>query len=291
MSVSASQQEDAQLACLAWYAGDMYNPLVPDQLAPSADPRLSADGWQLRGYLTGLDAYVRLKQKSLFGARRFYGYLAESLLHPGHFAIAIRGTMDILEWFADLEGFLVSHPDPDCGKVHLGIWDIYDSFEYDDPRATSSVLTAAPALKSVLDSHPVTIVGHSLGAPLASYLAFDLARAGCDVSAVLVASPRPGDADFAKAFGTAVPSYLVYNNTYDLVPRVPIGFGYEPLANVIALEPGNLIEDRPWCQHHCCSYIAIMDRSLLTPERISSSDKEYLSCLIGPPALMRATRC
>jgi hypothetical protein len=273
------REQDAALACLAWYAEDMYDPLRPDELAPVPDPRIAGDGWQFRGYLTAMDAYVRLKEKSLLGARRYYGYLAESVLRPGNFTIAVRGTMDLLEWFEDIEGEPVAHPTPNSGRIHLGFWDIYASMQYDAPRSVSSVLSAWPGLRSVLGSSPVTIVGHSLGSPLSTYLAYDLARNGCNVSAILVASPRPGDADFARAFAGAVPNHRVYNNVRDLVPRVPVGFGYTPLPNVAPLDPGSLVEDGPFCNHHCADYIAMMNLALLTPARISASDRQYLRCV------------
>src|SRR6202034_4599795 len=72
------------------------------------------------------------------------------------------------------------------------------------------------------DRAGVTIVGHSLGAALATYLTLDLTRAGlrARVSACLFASPRTGNQPFVTLFDQTIADYRLFNYMLDIVPRV-----------------------------------------------------------------------
>src|SRR6185437_10642993 len=102
----------------------------------------------------------------------------------------------------------------------------------------------------------LTVVGHSLGAALASYTAFDAAYAlgkqRC--AARLFASPRPGDASFASEFAGRLSDCVSYAYAMDIVPMVPVGFGYCALEPFVAKLSGATAAARiritPLCNHH-----------------------------------------
>jgi hypothetical protein len=53
-----------------------------------------------------------------------------------------------------------------------------------------------------------------------------------------------------------------YANVLDLVPRVPLGFGYAALPNTVEISPhtaGVRIKFGPQCLHHLVCYLALID--------------------------------
>ena len=111
---------------------------------------------------------------------------------------------------------------------------------------------------------PVTVVGHSLGAALATYLALDLARGGLGtrVSACLFASPHTGNQAFVELFDKTITDYRLFNYILDVVPRVPLGLGYSPLPRRTVIQPATAeanIRVTIECNHHVICYCAMLD--------------------------------
>jgi triacylglycerol lipase len=267
---------DVELAILALYAEDAFQAA---RRAPGADlarvapdPRL-APKWTVVGTLTGTDALMRLGRHKIGARKVFYGWRLQ--IQGGHTVLAIRGTGTKLEWLIDC-AFAPRAAHPVAGRVESGFWDVFTSLRLDGKPLTS-----------IAAGEPITVVGHSLGAALATYAALELARAGAKVRGVFVASPHPGDAEFCKAFGAAVPDHVMYRNVADLVPRVPFWFGYSSVPNVVTLSAAGIgfkITGGPAGQHHVLSYVALQNLAALRAFDPLPCDARFLDCIHLDPA-------
>ncbi|KAF5935080.1 hypothetical protein HYC85_026209 [Camellia sinensis] len=226
-----------------------------------------------------LDAFI-LKSLSREAWRKesnWMGYVAvatdEGMAKLGRrdIVIAWRGTIQPLEWANNLQILLVSPSkiigeQDDDTKVHQGFYSMYTS---NNPR---SPFTEASARDQVLaeirrlveeyqnEESSITVVGHSLGAAIATLNAFDIAVNGfniprnqpdkaCPVTAFVFASPRVGDSDFKKvSSGLKNLHILRIRNALDIVPKVPF-IGYKNVGEKLAINttkseylkrPGNL---------------------------------------------------
>ncbi len=271
MTWTPDRAADAELAFLALYAEDCFSTALntpgADLIAPPPDPRLAPD-WTVRATLTAVDSVSGMGTEDVF-----YGWLLE---RAGRFALAIRGTADAEEWAIDglfWPRTVTGVP----GTVEDGFWSVAETMKIGGkPLAELAGMV----------NGPITVVGHSLGAALATYAAYELARAGMMVSARMIASPHPGDADFAKAFGAAVPDHIAYVNTDDLVPTVPALFGYTHVPNVVTLDPAALgvqLDGGPAAEHHVLSYVAMMSRPTFAAFKPLPIDQKFLDCVKFTP--------
>ncbi|QBB70139.1 lipase family protein [Pseudolysobacter antarcticus] len=274
-----NDEQAAQFALLAMYAEDMLDPNL-QVLNPPPDARMGG-GWNLVGYLTGLDA-VFGGQKIGLGQRLYYGFLASSVSHPTNYIAVVRGTEKIVEWIENLDAVLVDGPL--VGKVEQGFYSIYESMQY-----LSTKVTAAQGIASALpDGSTITVVGHSLGAAIGTYLMEDLARIGngkFTVFGSLFASPRPGDADYAKAVDTLVgtANYMVYNYSRDIVPHIPLTvpllFGFQALPSSTWITSSTAqaqIKFDIFCNHHAYCYAAMLDFTTTRGVNLAS-----IPCVLG----------
>ena len=202
----------AAYGILAMHAIDMFR--VGGSLTPPAAPGLTAAGWTIRAYITGNDTLFAKGPLQLKGDVVYYGYLAERA--TGELAAVIRGTDDFVEWVEDGEFPAIPYapqvPLPATQTsilVEQGFWTLYASMQLISP--TGAALGAlAPAITNAAGSTgTVTVVGHSLGAALATYLTLDLARGGLSahVSACLFASPQTGNQAFVTLFDQTIGDY------------------------------------------------------------------------------------
>lgn len=263
---------DTELAFLALYAEDAFQTArgVPgaDLTRPAPDPRLKPK-WTVVGALTGEDALFRLGRRKVGARRVFYGWLLRS--EGGRLVLAIRGTADATEWWIDM-AFAPRRAHPVAGRVESGFWDVFSSMLLDGKPITDAVRVGTE----------IAVVGHSLGAAIATYASLELARAGAKVRGVFVASPHPGDAVFCKAFGEKVPNHVMYRNQGDLVPRVPLWFGYSDVPNVKTLsaaEAGIKVTGGYPGRHHLLTYIALSDQRALKSFRALPCDQRFLDCI------------
>jgi hypothetical protein len=258
---------DAQLAMLNFWIEQMYSPPI---LEPALHAQLA--DWTVRGYITGQDAlFPKLRTVTIGAQRLYYGALLERL---GQYVIAVRGTAGMLEWLDDANFQFTQHS---AGRVEAGFWGIYQTLMFRQPKCLDTLLI--DGLKMALGKSPVLIVGHSLGSALGTFLDYELS-ASTQTSARFFGSPRPGDAAFAKAFHARVGDYKSYAYGLDAVPHVPIGFGYEPLPNLVTITPAAALARlrlNLGCFHHLPSYAAVLDPSAVD---YSLLPPDFASCLI-----------
>ena len=261
----------------------------PGVLAPPFDPRLIAD-WALLGHFLGKDCLFGAGPSAL-GEDVCYGFLARSVANPTQHVAVVRGTGTLLEWLLDAEFFPVAHPV--AGRVEVGFWRTYIALRYVPIGLVGG--PAAEAVAAVVGPQAVlTVVGHSLGAAIASYLAFDLAELlGGRLSACLLASPRPGDETFGKAFDARLGErYGLWNYELDFVPRVPRGPDYNDLLGVqwIGIESAlaRIRMSLP-CHHHVLSYAAMLGDPLTDWPLLNCIDKNEAACILGPRLKPTAT--
>lgn len=268
-----TDQQAAVLGKLLQDAYDMYEADRSD-LSPPASPGLALD-WEIIGHLTAADSLFRSKQTMVAGSLTWYGFLARSTAVPGTYLAVIRGTEGIVEWIKNSQFLMRAHPV--AGRVERGFQDIYESLQLAPVNGVSMPAWVGLPI-AVGDTGTLIVVGHSLGSALGSLLIFDLvANMGDRVSACLFASPRPGDATFAKALDQRVKDYRLFNYELDIVPRVPRGFDYTDLPRVswIGISDAQAhIRFDFLCHHHISSYRAMLD--------FDSDDWSGCDCILGP---------
>lgn len=275
-----SDTEAAKLALLVVFAMDMHT-AAPTALQPAADPRLLPD-WKLVGHITARDSLWRKGATMLFGGDTCYGFLAQNVADPTLFAAAIRGTNGIIEWLEDAS--FLPMPHPVAGKVESGFYGIYHSMSF--RPLEGDVLPVASGIMFKVGAGRLICIGHSLGAPLAQFLTFDIATNAPDqVQGLYFASPRAGNAAFAKAFHDRVKTYQVFNYILDVVPHVPRGPDYTDLQGAMWISP-HTSEARICfnlnCHHHLVCYASMLDFALLDWTHLWAADAAFSTCIKGP---------
>ena len=286
----------AAYGLLAMHAMDMYRAQL-NSLTPTPAAGLTAAGWQVVAYVTGTDTVLR---RGVAGPMQMaatitcYGFAARNA--AGELAVVIRGTDGFVEWIEDAEfapipyapttALLAGTPPI---TVEQGFWGVYASLRLIDPNG-AALGTLAPAVVTLAGATgPVTVVGHSLGSALATYLTLDLARAGLGarVSACLFASPHPGDQAFVTLFDQTITDYRLFNYILDIVPRVPPGLGYAALPRRTVIRPSTAeaaIRFDIGCNHHVICYCAMLDyeetEKATTP--VPPGEESSKSCILGP---------
>jgi triacylglycerol lipase len=287
----------AQYGILVMHAMDMYRVDVTC-LTPAAPKRLTDDGWRLLGYILGDDHLPFRSGPIQAGGRQVcYGYIAQ---RNGELVVSIRGTDGLIEWLEDAEFLPAIYapkvalpPGPPGVMVEQGFWSIFDTMVLTS-AAGGDLGRLSVAIVALVNAEPaiteVTVMGHSLGGPLASYLTLELARGeiGKRVSGCYFASPHPGNTAFATFFDTTVANYRVFNYILDIVPRVPFGADYAPLPRRTILQPATAeasIALEVGCNHHVISYCAMLDyeetQGVLTPV-VPAGEEGSATCILGP---------
>jgi hypothetical protein len=202
----------------------------------------------------------------------------------GDVVIAFRGTEGIDEWVHDAEFLLVQCPFlAGAGQTEDGFTAMYNSL-------ATAVAPGSPSLASALATLPfpqpvssLTICGHSMGGPLATLLALDLAANTSfnDPTVYTYASPRPGDPLFASTYNQVVKNSFRIANRLDLVPKLPLPPLYDHVLDLSELNPMHLLPLPP----------KILVKSTLTCEHVLNSYLYLMSVASGGPVLALDTAC
>jgi triacylglycerol lipase len=286
----------AAAACglLAMHAMDMYRS-HGESLTPPPAPGLTAAGWKVVAYITGADALVpQGPARVITKATVCYGYVATNAAGQG--VAAIRGTDGFVEWVEDAEFVPIAYPRAAAlpaphptMTVEQGFWGVYASLQLRDPAgAVLGPLAAAIAAHPQLTG-PITVIGHSLGSALATYLSLDLALAGLDarLSVCLFASPHTGDQGFVALFDQRIGDYRLFNYILDIVPRVPLELGYMPLPRRTVIQPATAeatIRVDIGCNHHVICYCAMLDYegTMQATTPVPAGEEDSATCILGP---------
>ncbi|MES1261447.1 MAG: hypothetical protein ABUS49_06905 [Acidobacteriota bacterium] len=248
------------MADLVQFAYNMYTAGSPGQLMPPPDPGIDRAGYRLTFWLSARDLHDTV----------FYGYIAQSKTEPGDIVLAIRGTQSPAEWLLDFSALPVFfHADANVGLVALGFQSIEESFAFLDGTGVSSSLADAVARISAQSTiRSFTVLGHSLGAALATLAAAELAaRNTVGVKPLLTlytfASPRVGLLDFAAWCTANVANTYRIWNLLDIVPETPT-FPYIHVAGlgdclVQTTEQLAQLSKLPRCEHNLRSYQWLLD--------------------------------
>ena len=186
------------------------------------------------------------------------GAIAVNDADPNDIVFAIRGTANAWEWLQDAKFLLIPFKRVSGGGLSEdGFTDMYDSCStVSGDCSTAFVDRIKPNLPA---SAKITVCGHSLGAALATLLAFDLgANTSFPVVLYTLASPRVGDLTFSHVFNHIVQNaYRVYNRL-DIVPKVPPPLMYFHVGDETELVPPTTLKFDLACEHHLTSYFDML---------------------------------
>jgi hypothetical protein len=278
----------AQYALLVMCAEDMYDDLADHNKGnqtPPIDPRVSAN-WTVVGFITAVDALADAQALGL-GTRFYYGFLACSNADNTQYAAVIRGTANPSEWIEDIEFVPKPAPANMAGTVENGFFSIYATMNY-TPVDSATLMPVIDGIAAAVGANQLTVLGHSLGSALATYLALDLSISGKlqnSLSACLFASPRAGDATFAGDFDAKVGNYKVYDYALDIVPKVPLFFDYSALPKATAFEAADaqaVIQHTLGGNHHAICYAAMINYTAANWTAVPPVDQECAACILGP---------
>ena len=279
----------------ALMVADAFNHCVDNRntaMPPIQEDSVIGKDWVVDGYIVA-DTGVA-NDVVAFGRDVAFGYVVHSKSDPEEQVVIIRGTGTTLEWIDNMKTLPIDHPSGN-GHVEDGFFDIYKTMRF--IKTGDSLSQAVPLAKGVADlvegtKSKVSVIGHSLGATLSTYLTYDLAgKEALDdrVSMCVFASPKPGDREFVNSFENTVKNYIVYNYTRDVVPDVPLGImGYRCLPRMVEITPETseaIINNGLMSNHHVVCYAAMLNfgyvssmdewRQLL----VANHDEPY--CIIG----------
>src|SRR5512143_1162623 len=286
----------ATYAPLIMYACDMCDKSL-HQIPPVVDPRIAAKGWGIVGFLSAGDDIVKAGtsiRSTLMGTgdRVCYGYVAT---RNDEMVVVIRGTDGAEEWADDLD-FLMQHHTTSgvLGLVDQGFFGIYATMQFHPLDKPDPGQPVVQAIKDTAHANRVMVLGHSLGAAIATYLTLDLNLAGLAASACLFASPRTGNQDFVDYFEGKVSNYDLFNYERDLVPQVP-KFDllhlstYEPLHQAKTIPVSGsaaMVNHEPTCNHHLICYTALLDPAAYLTEMgnpgLVQDDRNCAKCVLSP---------
>ncbi|KAI8525656.1 hypothetical protein RHMOL_Rhmol13G0247500 [Rhododendron molle] len=191
---------------------------------------LSREAWSKESNWMGYIAVATEEGKAALGRRDI--------------VVAWRGTKEALEWVDDFE-FVSVLASKILGEEH-------------DPKVNAEIKRLVEEYKD--EDISITVVGHSLGAALATLNAVDIVANGLNkyqgkpnkafqVTAFVFASPKVGDSGFKKVFdGLNELPILRVRNALDVVPGYPL-VGYSEVGEELKIDtakskylksPGNI---------------------------------------------------
>ena len=205
--------------------GGAANPVLPPAGAPKM-AYITAQYWDALGQMRCDDIYV-LKQQNCYYGLLLRCKAAVGPFKPGDYLVAVRGTMNPLEWANDATAEIPDYQPPIVGGLATGFWKVYTTMTFNDMAGGNANPQPAAAIAAIVKAHPtgrVFVTGHSLGAAIATYLTADLrAQLGpaTDLQPYFFASPKVGTQDYCYNYQQSVPAYTLVNFAADLVPMLP----------------------------------------------------------------------
>lgn len=239
---------------------------------------------------------------------KFYGIVVHSVDDPNSRIIAIRGTEGAIEWMDDAAAIPVPFRQvPSAGRVACGFDKIYSTLKvvkHALPGAPAGAEGAAPETFSgsfaeqleqlaisreaerglappsaegrARPNRPTIVVGHSLGAALATLFVMENdAKRRFDITSLCTfASPRVGNMEFVHLFNQLpIDSWRIVN-TRDVVPKlpphIPIVLDYGHVDVAYPFNSSDFAKNSLLCWHTMETYLHWLDAtSPLLPECVS----------------------
>lgn len=188
------------------------------------------------------------------------GIVAINDADPNDVFVAIRGTLTVWEWLQDAKFLLRPFGRVTGGGLtEDGFTDMYYSMSFTAGNCDGDFIKDLTALFP--STATVTVAGHSLGAAVATLLAFDLAANTSFVpSLYTLASPRVGDLTFSHVFNHVVQNSFRVANRLDVVPKVPPPLMYFHVGDETELVPPMALKFDLGCEHHLTSYFNMLGK-------------------------------
>ena len=211
-----------------------------------------------------------------------YGFVADEI-STGRRYVVFRGTQKPAEWVRNIQAGqrpypAGSLPGSDGAHVHAGFYKIFQSLKFETLSETKPL---DEVLNSLTASHDVVFVGHSLGSALATFAGVEASQIDPESARhfrlVTVASPRVGDAGFAK-MAAKIGRIDRICNLVDIVPAVPAsikGLSYVHIGvpyRVSSFDQPNLVNnvkkdgDQIGCWHSDQSYDLMLNPDYVAPK-------------------------
>jgi hypothetical protein len=197
---------------------------------------------------------------------KIIGILAVNVADSTDVVVAVRGTENVWEYIQDFKFFPRPFNNvPGAGLTDDGFTVMYESFSF-TPSACGEpnfIQKLIAEIKGISPRARVTITGHSLGGPLVTLLALDLAaHANLPLAVYTFASPRTGDLTFHKVFDHTVLDCYRIVNRHDIVPQLPPPLLYFHVGDETELVPGPELKWGIHCEHHLTTYLHMLGKLL-----------------------------
>ena len=252
---------NAIMVLLAHDATAIYNQFKHQ--SPRGNPKIPRADRNITAYINNRIFEVlhqlRSKDNIIFDSNDCYFGLvlqAKEVLGPicvGDIVVVLKGTSNFEELISDAASLFMTDDGDTPGDVALGFWKMYRHLHVADLNNNKPFDQehAAETIGRMYGSKNIFVVGHSLGAALSTYLAYDLINPKMGVPArnilpYMFASPRTGTHSHVRNYREKVPFYNLTNYEHDVVPKLPFeieGFctldGEGPHQNVHRLETGH----------------------------------------------------
>jgi predicted lipase len=173
--------------------------------------------------------------------------------------ICIRGTHFLIDWLKDADLPLVDYRfrSTGAGLAHMGFQAVYETIR-------QSILDLVTKVRKP----SLTLIGHSLGAALATICSLDdgisAAASRPPDQVVPIASPRVGNEVFRDIFNSAFPQCFRIVNKPDLVPHVPLPIGYIHVGTAAVVDSGATL-DLGFAHGLCEGYLRGLNKAIAAP--------------------------
>jgi predicted lipase len=193
---------------------------------------------------------------------KVFGFIARS---GSDVVVAIRGTEGVLEWLIDAQFGQVPFPFFNPGRTEQGFTNFYSTLRTGPSAADPRAIDALRGLVGGSTVKTLRITGHSLGAALATLLAFDVAGNGvfANPTVYTFASPRVGDKVFAGTYDDLVRTSWRVTNLNDIVPHLPPELaGYVHIDAELPINSDDRSNHTVPCWHSLLTYLNTLDATV-----------------------------
>jgi hypothetical protein len=270
-----------------------------------------------------LAAWVQMNDFVVFETGpTFYGFIAQNKADPTQFVMALRGVQTPEEWWDSLVSIArAPFSIGGFGSVAAGFDRIYQTLEVvarpdvgiaassSAPRSLRNVGGFSQQVAALAETRlaasglraeaaptqgAMTVVGHSLGAALATLYTVEGAQSGKLRHPLLCtfASPRVGDHAFATAFAQLPLTAWRIVNTRDVVPMLPPEIsGFAHVGQTVAYDSARTTKFDIPCWHAMATYLSLIDKSRL-PDigcRVTAVDRREPSAGLSLPVVASAS--